>query len=548
MVRRGYRIVAADRFALVDSATAALGADLRLAAPAGSVADISTFSPFAYRLYEEGLQLYYRDDAAGASRFFQAALREDSTFAMANYYAWISANPSGIDSVGDRAYRLASKAPERDRLIIMTVVEWHRGDPFALVHADSLAARFPNDPEALIAAARVWTFASMTNGRAPALINRVIALDSSAGATRTGICRLCYAFSLLASHFSWNDSLTGLDETVRRWKRLVPGDPHVWSVQATIALNTGGLEAAAAATRVEDSLRPTAVERTPEDLVRWSLAAGDLDDAERLCGAGSRVGTNRGSLRWVCTILLRYQGRYREANRLVIAGIWANKPSYAGLPPDQISRATLDLETRRGHLAAQEFLEIAKPWRTYPVPGIAARNVAWNLTLAATAMAASGEWIQAAALADTIEDVGKRSLYGRDPRLHFFIRGLLKAARGDHLGAVALYEKAAFSWTFGYTRINYELARSLLALHRPEDAIRPLQAALRGGIDGSNTYLSRTEVHELLGRAFAEAGQPDSAAAHYGQVVRAWAKADPEFRARYQEALRHATPATVKSD
>ena len=76
--------------------------------------------------------------------------------------------------------------------------------------------------------------------------------------------------------------------------------------------------------------------------------------------------------------------------------------------------------------------------------------------------------------------------------------------------------------------MNLELARVLLRLDRPAEAVSILQPALRGEIDASNLYVTRTELHELLAESFARAGQADSAAAHYRAVVKAWRRADLE--------------------
>jgi hypothetical protein len=46
-------------------------------------------------------------------------------------------------------------------------------------------------------------------------------------------------------------------------------------------------------------------------------------------------------------------------------------------------------------------------------------------------------------------------------------------------------------------------------------------------------YLTRTETHELLAKAFDAIGQRDSAAAHYAIVERAWRHADASLAARY---------------
>ncbi|HYD51766.1 MAG TPA: hypothetical protein VEA99_04025, partial [Gemmatimonadaceae bacterium] len=87
-------------------------------------------------------------------------------------------------------------------------------------------------------------------------------------------------------------------------------------------------------------------------------------------------------------------------------------------------------------------------------------------------------------------------------------------------------------------RINYELARSLQALHRHQDAIRVLAPTLRGGIEGSALYLTRTEAHELLAQLHDARGQQDSAAAHFRAVERAWRSADPSFAPRHAAARR----------
>jgi len=59
---------------------------------------------------------------------------------------------------------------------------------------------------------------------------------------------------------------------------------------------------------------------------------------------------------------------------------------------------------------------------------------------------------------------------------------------------------------------------------------------LRGPLDGSGLYLTRTAVHELLAQAFDESRQSDSALAHYALVARAWRRADPILAERYAAA------------
>jgi predicted Zn-dependent protease len=163
--------------------------------------------------------------------------------------------------------------------------------------------------------------------------------------------------------------------------------------------------------------------------------------------------------------------------------------------------------------------------------------VAWNLTLAGTALAAAGDTAALRALADSVEHTGRGSIFGRDAQLHHFLRGLLLQREGRHEDAVVAFRRAMFSTTDGYTRINLMLAHSLQTLGRASEAVEVLQAALRGGVDGSNTYVTHTDLHLALADAFAAAGQRDSASVHYRAVELAWREADPAFSDRYRRAV-----------
>src|SRR5439155_5223956 len=104
---------------------------------------------------------------------FRSALREDSTFAMAAYYAVraaIATNDSTVYALQDRAIALAPRAPPRDRLLILAHVGATRSEPRALSAAETLAMKYPQDPEALVRAAQVIPDLA----RATALLNSAI--------------------------------------------------------------------------------------------------------------------------------------------------------------------------------------------------------------------------------------------------------------------------------------------------------------------------------------------------------------------------------------
>jgi hypothetical protein len=122
LVRGGYRVAGSDRVVLLDSVTTLIAMDLGIRAPRGSVIQVSTRSPVAFRLYEEGLRSLFQLNAPSASRLFEAALREDSTFALAAYYAFraaVLAQDPSESRLAERAMALAPSAPPRDRLLIV---------------------------------------------------------------------------------------------------------------------------------------------------------------------------------------------------------------------------------------------------------------------------------------------------------------------------------------------------------------------------------------------------------------------------------------------
>jgi len=145
------------------------------------------------------------------------------------------------------------------------------------------------------------------------------------------------------------------------------------------------------------------------------------------------------------------------------------------------------------------------------------------------ALAAAGDTIGLRALADSVEVWGSGSLYGRDRRTHHYLRGMLQQAAGHHADAAREFQAAMHSPTMGFTRVNYELARCLIQLGRPTEAIAALQAALRGDIEAGALYVTHTELHEVLAQAFDSARMTDSAAVHYRAVTKAWQRADREF-------------------
>jgi len=531
-------IEGSDPFAVVDAATRELTTAMRMRAPALRVADVASPSLGAFRLYEQGLRAYYlRGDAAAARPLFIAAVAEDSTFAMAAYYAWMLCNgadpPCGEDFL-PRAQRMAARATDPDRLLILAT--WARSwdEPSALAIADSLVARYPALPEGhrMLGEALKW------DGRFLEAIDHLLQafrLDSIAMLARAPHCTGCDALWELASTYMMADSTAAAERTARVFAAMLPESAMPWRLLANVLDSRGRYDEAEAATRRADAISPpTPLDAALGDVHRalrrgdFSAVAGRLAYLDASGNPGARCEAS-----WWRTISNRTQGRLADAFAAAKEHTRCTRGMAPGYAFARLPEAIVLAESRRFRDAAAIFDSIATLLQIDTVPrSKVARNRAWFLTQQASALVGAGDLRHARALADTIEALGPRSAYGRDRLLHYHVRGLIALAEGRRADAETDLRRAIFSPVAGYTRTNLELGRLLLARGRPREAIAILSPALRGPLQASNLYVTRTELHELLARAFELAGASDSAAVYYAHVADAWRRADAAFQPR----------------
>lgn len=525
----------------------------------------------ASALYAEGMRALFANNALAAARLMSAALERDSSFARAAYFAWLSNRIGGRTDDAARLLptvrRLAAAAPERDRLFIdASLTNEFAPLPELLAAAEIFAKRYPHDADAQLQLGFALVRAGDWKGSIAAF-DSVVKLDSAGGVANAPYCRVCSALHEMSHSYLWWDSTAAAERAARRLLVLRPNEGTGWEALIDPLLRQGRrVEAESAAVRslAHGASNERADGLLDRDLVRAGRSA-ELE-GRLVVELRSSPPERRGERPWLLSFALRNQGRFADAIQLAESGILPNNVGVIAGHRDDVTDAIAKLEAGEPRSASQKFLAMVDADRAArDTTGYGTRMRSWHMALAATALVAAGDTGRARSLADSLEAISPHSSFGRDPRLHYFVRGLLWQQKGEHAEAVAAFRASLFSLTEGYTRINLALAQSLLALGRATEAIAVLQPALRGGVDGGNSYITHTELHEALAIAFDHAAREvrslsagkereisvantnsppritrlalsDSAEAHWRAVELGWRRADPALRGRYERA------------
>ena len=406
IVRKGYIIRGADRFAMVDSATAAIARDLRLVPPSVAVTEMRTSSPGAYALYEEGLRANYGYDSPAAYRLMKAALQRDSGFAMAAYYVWqLSRNLDNETTQAEhmaRAKRLAARTIERERLLILgSIAEVDAPLRQALAVAETLTVKYPSDPEGHILLGNVEGRAGNWSASVAAY-DRAVALDSMAGTLRGPYCRVCEALGGMAQQYTWWDSAAGAERSTRRLMALRPAETNAWANLVEPLLRQGRAREAAHALGMvtTDTSDIATVPFLARDAIRWGRYA-QLEPALREAAKSPKEG-DRDEAWWLLMLSLRDQGRLREADSVRL--VWRADNLASGDRPEAQPVDAMMIGVERGHpeVSIRVFRNDAeRTMRSNGPPGIRNRYLVWFLTLAGDVHARAGDTAVVRRLADS---------------------------------------------------------------------------------------------------------------------------------------------------
>ena len=242
----------------------------------------------AYRLYERGLRALFGGKPGATRQLLEAALQEDSSFAMAAYYLALSygADRDRMIPAMERAVRLAQHASDHERLLIEGGWADATDDPSRLAIAETLTVRYPTEPEGYLFLGHALNPGRRFSQCVAKPLARVIEMDSSSlrldprfESRLWARCLSCGALIEIIGAYVFADSFPAAERVARQWTRTQPGSFVAWDNLA------GGLLLGRDA--FQKPLRPIKLwQDLPHTSIRFRSG----------CGSDSGRGTMRGPI------------------------------------------------------------------------------------------------------------------------------------------------------------------------------------------------------------------------------------------------------------
>jgi len=524
-----------DVFRLTTLATRRLIERYGIPTPEGDLTRVSSSSLTAIRLYQAGLDAYTAADAPAAYALFDRATREDTSFAMAEFYAaWVAPTDSIRSQRLDQAHQLALNASLRERLII----DMHRGDwnsaTNTLPLAESLTTLFPQEIAGHFQLGRSRLYHAGDFIGAERAYRQALRMDTVGFTAYGKRCDACAARSGIITSLMFADSLPAARREAEAWTRAYPKDPYAWRFLTMVASILGDSATAAAGVARVVELEDLIDEERVGSAFYSALYLGKVERADSILAAQLATGprSRRPALQWMLTHLRREQGRPKAAAAAMLE--WRRLMG-RGLPVDANFQGQTLFEAGDIRGAERLWDSIGKLRTTHPSRD--ARGWTWSHTLQSLALAGLGDTARLLPIADSMQEISLASGFARDRRLHHHVQALYWMARGDDVKALAEFRESVWSYTGGYTQTDLLMARVLMRLGQPREAARVCGSGLHAEMAASAQYVTRGEFHECAGRAWLAAGEKDSARYHLRVAVAQWAGAEPSFAAR-RDSLR----------
>ena len=530
-----------DVFPLVDELTREIQSTLKVtsAAPAAGVAEVSSSSIEAYRLYTEGLRAANNLRSAEARGLLEKAVAIDPAFASA-YYVLEDVTRFVGDTAASERYREKvreniSRLPERQRLVLEADALHHReGQPAKAAELlEALVSRYPDEQDAYEHLAHAYEDLGQPDKQLAVRERLVKAIPASG----SGHNLLGYAY-LSAGRYP---------EAIREFEtyaRLNPTEPNPYDSLAEAYLITGQPEKAAESYARALGIQPSFYYSHNGRAIAFAMLGrypDALQEAALLEKGLSDAGVPVTLARWLSAFLKSRLGQYRDAERIVAQGIGdarTLKSTNAVLQFDLLS-ALLAMERRDFARAVALSSQMAPTIAEIQNPG---NRRVWTTTwhwIGGVSEARSGRIPQARARLDELTKVYSDAL-PLERSLRRSLEGEIALAAGDLPAAESAFAAAEpeIKPDFNLNNVALTFFQNGFAAVDGSARVKAARGDVPGALAAYRSFLTPdigrkwTMVLEPrfvleTARLLEKSGDRVAAAAEYRRFLDLWKDADP---------------------
>lgn len=497
-------------FSVADKLTTEARHDLIL--PAGlqsvqdmDVAEVTTHSPEAYRLYLNGVDSYRKYYLSDAARYFEEALTFDSTLAMAYYYLAKLKDGALISE----AMKYSYKASTTERGYIFSLAALTAGDKEkASAELLELTKSYPDEKTAF------YLLGSYSKGSgdfeaAIGYLNDAIRIDPL---YKEAYNQLAYVYSAMGE---FEKSIEAIDKYIF----LAPDEANPYDSRGDICALNGRLEQAIESYEKALEVRPD-YRYSRQKIAHMYLFNGDYAQADscyrELIASASEPARLRS--RFNLALIPIRQGRFRQALHVLDSVMtpgekyYTSEPRLRALILEGMNDSVQALSMLRDALLDDSLIQIQGD--------IAVRSIHCRL------LARYGDFAGAESAS---KDLTRRLREADIPLItHWYTVGTIEFYRGNFEAAIQALEKSnddterkpCFA-------VPYMLARAYQESGRLEDAVAIFEKEL-SDYNYWRLYWGvwNVEAHYYLGLAYEGLGLHDKAIEQYGTFLDIWQNAD----------------------
>jgi len=513
----------ANMFSLVDSLSSEIRKDLEIPALAKKeeekpVADITTHSPEALRLYLEGNELYNKLYVKEATEKFEKAVKIDTAFASA-YLKLAFCYSSLQDGLGarasvEKAAKFSDRVSKKEKFLIDAFHKMFQArSQEAKQILEEMVKLYPDEKVAHENLALVNRF-MMNYDEAIAGYNKVIELDPL---HKDAYNSLAYAY----------DGAGRYDEAIQsinKYIELAPGEANPYDTRGDIYAHHAGVDKAIESYKKALEIKPD-FEASIRKLGLMHLHKREYDKAERYFLQYGEVGgkTAKSISRADLALIPLSQGKYDLALRILGQGIAADELDklYAQQTEKYDMMAQIHVEKKEFDKAlqyAQKTIELVA--ELYPEVLFDIKSSYGYFLLKA------GQVDSAVKISNEVkEKIKDKTEIEKSPR--YFLEFMIKYARGDFKQALMEIVELAKRQKNDF-KIRYWLAKTYLKSDMIGDAVQEFERLSNWNVlSRVRNPLFSCKIPYFLGICYEKSGWDNKAIEKYEEFLEIWKDADP---------------------